>query len=133
MALKIYDPKNVAFMLDGVDYSEEIGEEGVKIEKKEAVKARTAVSGRPLLSKSQEALHSKITVSVVRGSPLNTVLQQKLDSAKSFSIALIDMNNKDTDNSNEVVVTKAPDSEFKSDADKSWELYATYLKSSTVG
>jgi len=133
MALKIYDPKNVAFMLDGVDYSEELGEDGLKIEKKEAVKVRTAVSGRPLLSKIQESLHSKITVSVVRGSPLNTVLEQKLNSSKPFSISLVDMNNKSTENSNEAVVTKAPDTEFKDDSDLTWELYATYLKSSTVG
>ena len=133
MALKIYDPKNVAFMLDGVDYSEELGEDGLKIEKKEAVKVRTSVSGRPLLSKIQESLHSKITVSVVRGSPLNTVLEQKLNSSKPFSISLVDMNNKSTENSNEAVVTKAPDTEFKDDSDLTWELYATYLKSSTVG
>jgi len=133
MALKIYDPKNVAFMLNGVDYSEELGENGIKLEKKEAVKARTSVSGRPLLSKTQESLHSKLVISVVRGSPLNTVLQGMLDKSEAFTTALIDMNTKSTENSNETVVTKAPDTEFKDDSDLSWELYATFIKSSTVG
>jgi len=133
MALKVYDPKDVAFMVNGVDYSEELGEDGVKIEKKESVKARTAVSGRPLMSKTQEALHSKVTVSVVRGSPLNTVFQQMLDKSEPFTISMIDMNNKATENSNETLVTKAPDTEFKDDSDLTWELFATYLKSTTVG
>jgi len=133
MALKIYDPKDVAFMLNGVDYSEELGEDGLKIEKKEAIKVRTSVSARPLLSKIQEALHSKVTVSVLRGSALNTVLQNMLDKSEAFSISLVDMNNKSSENANETVVTKAPDVEFKDDSDLTWELYATYLKSSTVG
>jgi hypothetical protein len=133
MALIIYDPKNVAFMVNGVDYSEELGEDGVKIEKIEAIKKRTSVSGRPLLSKSQEALHSKVTVSVVRGSPLNTVFEQMLNRSEYFSVSMIDMNNKATDNANECVVTKEPDKGFKDDSDLTWELYATYLKSSTVG
>ena len=133
MALNIYDPKKIAFTINGTLFSDELGEEGLKIEKKEAVKARTAVSGRPLLSKIQEALHSKITLSVVRGSPLNTILEGFARRGESFSVSVVDMNNKSTDSSSEAVVTKSPDTLFKDDSDLTWELLATYITSSTVG
>jgi hypothetical protein len=125
----IYDVENIAIMVDGVEFSDALDGESVKVSTEELRSTRYSLKGKPLITNNPKAKHSTFTFTILKNHALNDLLH-RLD---CFSLVLVDMNTNISYAANKAYVMKAPDDEFGKNEQGEWEVLGTYVKRTSLG
>jgi hypothetical protein len=132
MDAQVYCPEKISFMVYGVEWSQDLGDGEVSIERKETSKERVTLTGRPLFSCDPASKHAKIKFKLIQTSKLNALLDLASKNHIGFPIVVSDMNTGNSYGSKEAYVIKPASLKFGKDDDMEWELSATYLQSAVV-
>jgi len=132
MDAQVYCPEKISFMVYGTEWSQDLGDGEVSIERKETLKERVTLTGKPLFSCDPASKHAKIKFKLIQTSKLNALLDLASKNHIGFPIAITDMNTRNSYGSKEAYVTKPASPKFGKDEDMEWELSATYLQSAVI-
>jgi hypothetical protein len=132
MDAQVYCPEKISLMVYGVEWSQDLGDGEVSIERKETLKERTTLTGKPLFSCDPASKHAKIKLKLIQTSKLNALLNLASKNNIGFPIVITDMNTKNSYSSKEAYVIKPASLKIGKDEDMEWELSATYLQSIVI-